>query len=114
VKVVNVKVVKVVTVVESCESWECVVWFSVYYTARAGYNGIEGLLKGCLHNRCYNKQPGGLMVRCLLDKPICPAQLALGDEVGDLGSSPSWAIIFLLLFCCPAHSPRPIQEVTMY
>jgi len=38
------------------------------------------------------------MVRSLLDKPICPACLALGDEVGDLGSSPSWADnLFLLL-----------------
>jgi len=36
------------------------------------------------------------MVRGLLDKTICPARLALGYEVGDLGSSPSWANIFLL------------------
>jgi len=36
------------------------------------------------------------MVRALLDKTICPAWLALGYEAGDLGSSPSWANIFLL------------------
>ena len=41
------------------------------------------------------------MVRGLLDKTICPACLALGYEAGDLGSSPSWANIFLLclVFC---------------
>jgi len=38
------------------------------------------------------------LVRDLLDKTICQLiSLALGDEVGDLGSSPSWANIFLLL-----------------
>jgi len=36
------------------------------------------------------------MVRDLLDKTICPACLALGYEACDLGSSPSWANIFLL------------------
>lgn len=50
------------------------------------------------HTRCSRRisvealataRPGGLMVRCLLDKPIRPVNLALGDEVGGLGSSPS-------------------------
>jgi len=36
------------------------------------------------------------MVRSLLNKPIRPVYLALGDEADDLGSSPSWANIFLL------------------
>jgi len=36
------------------------------------------------------------MVRDLLDKTICPACLVLGYEVGDLGSSPSWAVIFFV------------------
>lgn len=36
------------------------------------------------------------MARGLLDKTICPACLALQDEAGDLGSSPSQAINFLL------------------
>ena len=42
------------------------------------------------------------MVRRLLDKPIRPACLALGDEAGGLGSSPSWATLFFcLLFAQP-------------
>ena len=55
------------------------------------------------------------MVRRLLDKLIRPACLALGDEAGDLGSSPSWVIIFLLWLLASLFTMRkPSLEKILY